>query len=82
MSTPITIGIMPIFFQRIHGAVFADGASLSQAHDERYRLSAGAELRMDFILGHMFQATFRAGLALPVKPEDDVRIIMGFAEIF
>ena len=74
--------LWPIFFQRLHACVFTDGALLSQPGTERHRLSVGAEIRMDAILGSLFQFRFRAGLALPIEPRGNVGVLIGIGEIF
>ncbi|MBI2374481.1 MAG: PD40 domain-containing protein [Deltaproteobacteria bacterium] len=58
------VDTLPFFFDRIHGAVFADagGAGPIETLDPT-NLGVGAELRLDTIAGYGFRATIRLGYA-------------------
>lgn len=59
---------LPIYFQLLHGAVFADaGNAFSDAFDianlKRFKVGVGAELRLDAYLFYNVSATFQLGYA-------------------
>jgi Tol biopolymer transport system component len=71
----------PIFLQQVHASLFTDYARLSLLQEE-YKLSTGVEVCMDAILGNLFQATFRIGIAFPVHPKDNVEGFIQIGDIF
>lgn len=72
---------LPVFVDRIHGAVFTEGGNTFGNGEERNveevfekawkrllggRLGAGAELRADVVIGWAYPLSIRGGLAFPV----------------
>jgi hypothetical protein len=72
-------GTIPVFIRTIHGAVFTDAGN---AWDDTFRwkdvrVSTGAELGMDTVLGFAFPVSFAAGVAWrhdPVGSQDGVEV--------
>jgi hypothetical protein len=67
----------PIFFRRLHGALFLDAGDAFDlrgqvplaGHDlsaEELRFSAGAELRVELVLGYYIRTDLRLGVARPL----------------
>jgi hypothetical protein len=75
LATPrLGRGTWPLFLRRIHGAVFADAGRAFELHDEpafarprfrwdRLAFSAGAELRLETVLGYYLPVDLRLGVA-------------------
>jgi Tol biopolymer transport system component len=63
---------LPVYFERVHAAVFAEGGNTFSDLDRAWarlrggRLGAGGEVRADLSLGWAFPLTFRVGVATPV----------------
>jgi len=59
------VGTLPVFFRTIHAALFADaGHAWSGAfRSSQVRVSAGAELSLDAVLGYSLPLTFVGGVA-------------------
>ncbi len=60
-------GIRPIFFERLHGAVFYEAGNAWDGafHKSDLKRSVGAEVRLDMMLGYvLLPATLRVGIAV------------------
>lgn len=67
------IGTLPLFFRTIHAAIFADAGN---AWDHGFRtsdvrISTGAELSMDAVVGYWLPMTFTTGVAWRRDPVGD-----------
>jgi len=67
----------PLFFKRIHGAVFAEAGNTWDATFIRKDLkkAVGVEARMDVTLAYVLPVTLRAGIAKALDDNRDVMII-------
>ena len=56
---------LPVYLNRIHAALFADGgdAFRGQLDFSTFRVGVGAEILIDFTLGYVLPFTFRVGYA-------------------
>jgi outer membrane protein assembly factor BamA len=77
------IGIVPVFFRTIHGAVFADAG---QAWNDTFRgsdvrFSVGAEFSLDAVVGYALPVTFATGVAWRDDPVGARRGVTVFGRI-
>jgi dipeptidyl aminopeptidase/acylaminoacyl peptidase len=75
-------GTWPLFVRAIHGAVFADAGSawMGRFHSDAVRVSVGAELSMDAVVGFVLPVTFTTGAAWRESPEG-TRSVVAFGRI-
>lgn len=73
----------PLFLRQLHAAVFVDAAhAWVREFDARdTRLSAGAEVSLDAVLGHYLPLTFAAGVAARRDPAGPDRGAAAFARV-
>lgn len=58
------VSSLPLFLNRIHGAVFADwGSAFNVANDAKFKLGTGAEVTLETILGYYGSFYWRLGFA-------------------
>ena len=69
----------PLFFDRLHGAVFADGGNVwyPTIKWEDFRLGAGMELRLDTHDLYLFPWTYRLGIAYGFDKGGETRVYFG-----
>lgn len=73
------LGTMPFYIQNIHGALFTDfGNAWNKTSDtgswplDKFLLSAGGEVRGDFIIGHGLPLVARAGYGIVLRNRDRI----------
>lgn len=76
-------GTIPVFFRTIHGALFADAghAWTGAFRWSGVRVSAGAELALDAVVGYVLPVTFAAGVAWRDDPVGARRGVAVFGRI-
>jgi Tol biopolymer transport system component len=77
------VGTLPVFFRTVHAAFFADaGHAWSGAfRSAQVRVSAGAELSLDAVLGYSVPLTFVSGVAWRDDPVSSRRGAVVFGRI-
>jgi len=75
---------LPLFFQKLHGAVFFDAANAWETGFEVGDTvkSVGAELRLDLVLGYYAYATIRFGYARGLDDKGENQIFLLLDNIF
>ena len=72
---------LPIFFEQLHGAFFADYVrSLSSLSNDQ--LAIGGEIRLDGTAGYLLRSTLRLSLAMRLSPERTLRFLVQVGETF
>ncbi len=71
----------PIFFEQLHGAVFADYVRplVSGSTDQ---LAIGGEIRLDGSVGNLLRSTLRLSFAVEIAPERTRRFLIQIGETF
>lgn len=73
----------PIYFERAHLGFIYDYLSLRNNHnDEEVKASYGVAVRLDFVLGYLWQATLGVGFARHTHPDKEASIWVGINEVF
>jgi sugar lactone lactonase YvrE len=72
-------GNKPIFFRRVHGAVFAETGNAWDAgfHGSDFKNSVGTEGRLDMFLAYYVPVTLRIGIAAGLDEKRETTLIFG-----
>ncbi|OGQ79506.1 MAG: hypothetical protein A2289_05565 [Deltaproteobacteria bacterium RIFOXYA12_FULL_58_15] len=77
------VATLPFYFRALHLAAFVDAATIADVSEElvnHQHYSAGAELRLDILLGHGLPVTLRLGFGHGLGADSDLKqvfLVMG-----